>query len=366
MQLKSNWKETRQRFSAWWTGQNTDRPLIHLWAKRERPIGNPFPFEPYTDLSERYLNTEKMIAHRFELFNHYEPMAETYPELSLDMGAGSLALYMGSQPHFSADSLWFEPIEADYSVPGFLKLDPENHWYKTHLEMYKKAHEMIKGTDTIMSIPDMIEHLDTLASLRGTTDLCFDLFDSPEEVRAACETLNNHYKTCFDAFNVYCADETGGNSYTAFAIWGPGRTAKVQCDIAAVLSPELFREFAVPPLQDQCSWLDNSLFHLDGPECLCHVPALMEIEELNALQWTNGHNNPPAGEEIWDDLYRQVKEAGKGLWIALSDYEPEVAVSKADRLVRKFGAHGLYFLFPPMERKNADELLIKAERDWRT
>ncbi|MCL2362988.1 MAG: hypothetical protein FWC73_14400 [Defluviitaleaceae bacterium] len=364
MQIKTNWEETRQRFTAWWAGQSTGRPLLHIWTKREHPIPNNFSPQPYNTVEERYLNAEKITANYLDFFANHEPRGEGYPEVSLNLGAGSLALYVGSQPTFSKDTIWFEPVEGDYNTPGYLGLDPQNHWYKTHLDMHKKAKEMLKGTDALLSIPDIVEHLDILSSLRGTEAVCLDFYDFPEEVKSACKNLNRHYETCFDALNEYCIDETGGNSFTAFNIWGPGRTAKVQADIAAMLSPELFREFGIPAMKEQCGWLDNSLFHLDGPECICHVPALMEMEELNALQWTPGYSNPSAGEEIWDDMYAKVKDAGKGLWVSLYDYGEE-AVDKADRLVRKFGAQGFYFIFPHMERVDAEKLLIKAEREWK-
>jgi 5-methyltetrahydrofolate--homocysteine methyltransferase len=364
MQFKENWAETRELFSAWWSGQSTKRPLMNIWAKREPALANPYPAPPFSELRERYLNVEKIVGNQLEYFCGYEPLAEACPILPLDLGAGSLALYMGSQAYFNADSLWFEPVGLDYSDSDFLVFDPENHWYKIHLDMYLQAQSILRGSDAMLCVPDLVEHLDILASLRGTTALCFDLYDNPVRVKAACETLNAHYKICFDAFRALCTDETGGNAFTAFNIWGKGRTAKIQCDIAAMLSPEIFQEFAIPYLRDQCDWLDNSLFHLDGPECLCHVPALMEIEGLKALQWTSGHMNPHAGEECWDDLYSQVKAAGKGLWVGLYEYGPEGSVAKADRLVRKFGAQGFYFQFPPMEKKDAEALLLKAEREW--
>jgi hypothetical protein len=33
--------------------------------------------------------------------------------------------------------------------------------------------------------------------------------------------------------------------------------------------------------------------------------------------------------------------------------------------VRKFGGEGFYFQFPRMDRGEAEELLLKAEREWK-
>ena len=364
MQIKTNWDETYQMFDAWWSQKSTGRPMLNIWAKRSKPLSNPFAAPTFDNLKEQYFNTEKVVARHFERFCTHEPLAEAFPGISLDLGAGSLALYVGCEPYINVDSLWFETVSTDYSQPGFPILDENNKWLKTHIEMFQKAKEMVKDTDARLCIPDLVENLDILSSLRSTTTLCFDIYDNPDGVKSANERLNRHFETCFDAFNCYCADEAGRNAFTAFHILGQGRTAKIQCDIAAMLSPEQFQEFSLPWLEGQCGWLDNSMFHLDGPECLCHVPALMKIKELNALQWTPGLKNPFGGEECWDDLYRQVKEADKGCWVWLGDYEPKTAISKADRLVRKFGGKGFYFIFPQMERDDAELLLKKADTDW--
>jgi len=366
IQFKENWQETRERFSAWWANESSGRPPIYVTARREKPLINPYPPEPYSDVADRYLNTDKIIANQFEHLCNQELIAEAFPFMTLDLGAGSLALYTGSEPSFNADTLWFLPVMKGLPPDGKIPFDVKNEWYVRHLEMFKAAKEATKDTDIMLCVPDLVEHLDILSSLIGATELFEEFFENPDLVKAACSSLNEHFKTAFDAFNEYCIDkDTGWNAFTAFYICGPGRTAKIQCDLAAMISPKQFREFALEPLREQCQWLDTSLFHLDGPECICHIPALMEINELNAIQWTTGHGNPPSGEEVWYDLYKQVKDAGKSLWIALADYSPDIAIQKADELVRKFGAKGFYFLMPDMTRKEADALILKADREWK-
>ena len=55
----------------------------------------------------------------------------------------------------------------------------------------------------------------------------------------------------------------------------------------------------MPSLQQQCQKLDYTLYHLDGPDAIKHLDALMEIEELDALQWTPGAGKPDGGDELW-------------------------------------------------------------------
>lgn len=365
MQYKSNWSEARERFTAWWAHKSTGRPLINLWAVRDIPLlADEEPVEFHSD-AERYLNVDRIVRLYQREMAHAELLAEAMPDVSLNLGAGSMALYLGCEPDFRRESVWFEPCLTGYGDGGTVQFDPANRWFARHIEMYRQARALLAGTDILLSIPDIVENIDIISSMRGPQQTCYDMYDCPDAVKQAIWKINECYKPCYDAFYDICREGDGSSAYTAFAIWGPGRTAKVQCDHSAMISPGQFREFVLEPLREQCRWLDNSLFHLDGPACIVHAKALMEIAELNALQWTSGDGNPLGGEECWDGLYRTVKDAGKGMWVSLHGYAPDVAVEKADRLVRKHGAAGFYFHFPRMDRADADALLIKADKDWK-
>ena len=72
----------------------------------------------------------------------------------------------------------------------------------------------------------------------------------------------------------------------------------------------------------------------------------MEIKELDALQWICGAGKPDAGSEEWYPIWDAAHDAGKGLWIILQDGGPEDWARSAQKLVKRYGATGLYFLFP--------------------
>ena len=60
--------------------------------------------------------------------------------------------------------------------------------------------------------------------------------------------------------------------------------------------------------------LDTCIFHLDGPGAIRHLDTLLEIDELDAIQWVPGHGNPPA--KAWLAMLKKVQCAGKSLWIS--------------------------------------------------
>ena len=67
------------------------------------------------------------------------------------------------------------------------------------------------------------------------------------------------------------------------------------------------------------------MYHLDGVDATRHLTALLEIEELNAIQWTPGVGQPQGGDPGWFPLYKRIREAGKGVmpcWVEVNELKP--------------------------------------------
>jgi 5-methyltetrahydrofolate--homocysteine methyltransferase len=211
--------------------------------------------------------------------------------------------------------------------------------------MLRDAVALSRG-DYFVAIPDIIENLDILSAARGPQALCYDLADAPELVRAGVERVDSLYFDYYDRCYEITKDSDGASAYTAFAVLGRGKTAKVQCDFCALMSPDAFRELAAPSLRKQCRALDHSIYHLDGPDAIRHLDALMEIEELDALQWTCGAGRPDGANPMWYPIYDKAREAGKGLWVFIEDGGPSDWAKAAKQFVARYGTTGVYFLFP--------------------
>lgn len=117
----------------------------------------------------------------------------------------------------------------------------------------------------LLGPPDLVGNLDVLAALRDTQTLLTDLVERPEWVKDRLQEINRADFSIFERILELVRDESGGNAF-CFHLYGDGKTAKVQCDIACMLSPAMFREFVVGPLAEQCRYLDYSMFHLDGED----------------------------------------------------------------------------------------------------
>lgn len=365
MKYKDNWEETKERFKAWWNRSSIGRPLMKIEAKREKLLEELEEEQPFNTVEDFYLDVAENVK-RFRNYNRqYKMMADAFPHMPLNLGPGSMSTYLGSEPIFTWDTVWYTPIAKDgWDKIGYLKYDSENIWWKRHIDAIRTAREL-SNEDFLIDIPDIIENVDILSALRGPQQLCYDLMDIPNVISDYINQVDDLYFKYYDPIYELVKLDDGSSSYMAFDIWGPGKTAKLQCDFSAMMSPDQFREFVIPSLKKQCRQLDNSIYHLDGPDAIKHLDALMEIEELDVLQWTPGAGQPDSGYEGWYHIYDKVKAANKSLWIAIYDGELKDWVERADSIVKHYGADGMYFLFPRMNEADAVRLIEKAERDWK-
>jgi len=370
----NNWDNMRERFTAWWGHVPLEYPLMRITAAGKPAIGAPpagkpavgqtpaagAPPAPETrSLEAQYTDAARIVGQYRNYCETHWLLEDSFPSANLNLGAGSMALYLGCEPVFAPDTIWFKECIEDWDEYGGIEYDPDNKWWRLHLDMIRTA-KALAGGDFFVSIPDIVENLDILSALRRSQNLCYDLMDRPQTVHRAVEKIDDLYFKYYDAMYDIVKEPDGSSAYTAFNIWGHGRTAKIQCDFCALISPDQFREFVQPSLRRQCARLDNSLYHLDGPDAIKHVPALMEIDRLNGLQWTCGAGQPDGGCERWYPIYDQVRAAGKSLWVHFNDGGAADWVESAIRLIKRYGPGCFYFIFPDFGDKKQAEAAAEA------
>jgi hypothetical protein len=330
-----NWPRTRARFAAWWRHEGL---IVHITAPADEPraVSAPPVPEPAT-IEKAWLDPA------WRVWRAEQEMARTYfggdafPYFDTQIGPGSLGIFLGATPHFAPDTVWYEPFITDPDAVPALRFDPRDRWFLQHTALIEAGLRASAGR-YLVGMPDLIENVDTLAALRGAQPLMFDMIERPDWVSARVAEINQVFFDAFDALFGLIRDPWGGNAFSAFKIWGAGKTAKVQCDAAAMISPRMFRRFVVPALTEQCAWLDYSMYHLDGTQAVVHLDALLEIEPLKAIEWTPQAGRPQGGDPMWFDLYRYVLAAGKSMQAIL--VEPHEVVPLLDAV----GPKGLYIM----------------------
>ena len=381
---KVNMEAAKEKFRNYWAHKNTGRPLMCIIARRpeveQYSDGTPveggyldqicqgkyynMPEElKWKDMEDKYQNPQRIVDRYRYFCETHAFLGESFPNLNIDFGPGSLASYLGSEIGFKEDTVWFNKCLDSWDGVPKLTFDPENKWFKKHIQLAKDC-QALAGDDFYVDMPDLMENIDVLASLRGAQDILFDLLDEPEMIGERIQEVTDIYYEYYDRFYDIIKDEEGGNAYTVFQIWGPGRTVKLQCDFSAMMSPEDFRKYIQPSLRTQSENVDHVLYHLDGPAAIKHMDALMEIDGIDALQWTSGDAGPDGTLPDWDVIYDKAIAAGKSIWVKVYSGEFEDWIRNVDRRVNKNAPHSLFLLFPEMSMEQAAYLLDYADRNW--
>ncbi len=364
MRYKDNWVEASNKWRSYWKRENKGRPLMHVVSERTDKLDPERAAALRSiNMEDKYLTPSRMVERYRYYCETHEFLAESFPNMSVDLGPGSMAAYLGCEAVLQPNTVWFEECVEDWTAYPPLRFDSEAKWFKKHMEVFREA-KKLAGNDFSIAIPDIIENLDILASMRGAQNTIYDLCDEPEEMLKRVNEVTKLYFEYYDRFYEIAKDSDGGSCYTVFQIWGAGRTAKLQCDFSAMLSPELFRDFVQESLREQGRRLDNVLYHLDGPDAIKHMDALMEIDEIDALQWTSGDYAPDGAHEQWYPIYDKARTANKGLWVKVYGGDMSEQIKRVDNLVARYGSNALFLYFSPMKSGEAQMLLEHAERHW--
>lgn len=333
---KEDWPESRERFEAWWKGEGI---LLGSWgtglprAAGSR-LASSLPLPPESARARRTEPAYVAARIRGEMAAKSWP-GDILPVAWPDIGTVCLAPALGSGIEYGPDNVWYTSCIPDPEACPPLVLDPR-HPELVRLEAKVRETVRLADGDYFVGMPAMIPNLDVLAELRGAGDLLLDLYDRPEWIAARLAEIDAAWKTAYDRLYDIVKLPDGSMAFGYFMLWGPGKTGLLQCDVSANFSPAMFEEIVLPRLIDECAFLDYSMYHVDGHQCLGDLDAVLSLEDLDAVEWTPDPQVPSGGDPSWYPMYRRILEAGKSLWVA-NLRPPEIAP-----LLDAVGANGLY------------------------
>ena len=354
MKWKPDWPQVKDHFRRFW---DREGPIVYIEAPRTEPLeALPAAVKP-ADPAQWYIDPKLYCTRQLHSMANTFWGGDAFPHFPCYLGPGSLGTFLGAQPHFAFNTVWYEPCIGDPDAFGPIKFSQDNVWWKHHMAVLDEALRQSRGR-YVCGMPDLVENIDTLAAMRGNENLLMDLIERPEWVVDRVWEINEAFFAAFDLIYERIKDDEGGNTFM-FEIWGPGKTAKVQCDFSCMISPKMFDRFVVPALTEQCRWLDYSLYHLDGTTALQHLDSLLAIEPLDVIEWTPQSGRPGGGDPMWFEMYRRIKAAGKG--VQAVGVKPEEIVPLLDAV----GPEGVYAKGSAKDQATAEQVLEQVEKYYR-
>lgn len=348
--FKEDWVEARRRTEAWYAREIIDRCAVQIRAPRKGASPRKPPV--WASLEEKWTDIDAVLD-RFEAgARDVWYGGEALPLFMPNLGPNVLSAWLGCPLHFAETTTWTDPIIADWRTAPELKLNRRGRWWRWMTQATRLAAQRGKGK-FIVGITDLHGGGDGLAALRGTEALCSDLALDPEPVKKAEVFLRSLWFDVSDELYALSVSE-GQEGSGGFLGWGPGRTWPLQEDLFALISPAMGREFFMGAITEQARHLDNAIFHLDGPESLPHLDALLDIPELDGIQWQPGAAHMEMTQ--WIPLIQRIQSRGKCVLFRAAP--PEI-----EKILAATSARGL-MITTSVATEDEGRALLKKVGEW--
>ena len=370
---KQDWQELRQHFDDFWKREGYILSKWNGYVDTDR-VTCPDPERELVDIRERmeeiarrgswedfYLDPTLVAMHQRNAVGHGYYGGDLIPFSYCDWGTVTLAPMLGAEQHFSKDTVWYTHKEHPISPENdrSLVLRDDDPWFTMLRQLVRTGSEWAKNR-YLCGAPAVCGGLDVLAELRGASELCMDLVLEPEWVKEKLQEIDTVSRQAFHALYDIVKDDEGAMFHAFFMVWGRGKTSLIQCDFATLISEDMYREFMIPSILDAVSYLDYSLYHVDGPEALRTVDALLEIDGLDCIEFTPGPQVPQGGDPRWYPLYKKIKDAGKCVQAV------EMQAEEVIPLLDAVGPEGMYLMVNWRSKEEHDEVSRLVDRRYRT
>jgi len=222
-------------------------------------------------------------------------------------------------------SLWAEPCLDSLEHREPIRFDPGNPWLRKLLEFTRAMVQASNGRFPV-ALPQMRGPLDALAALRGAEQMSFDLLERPNEVRRILDELTTLWIEIARACLAEIPPFHGGY-VTRVKMWAPGPAITPQNDISTLISPAMYREFALPCDQRIMATFPYSSFHLHG-SAQHQIDGLLTLDNLTALEVHLEHTvgGPPLAVML--DAARRILAKKPLLLTALDLDTAELCISE--------------------------------------
>ena len=349
---KSRWDCLKNNYESWWTDK-IERPLFNVTIHGQDP-DRPMPEGISRGVFSQYeldVPVEVIIKHLDYQLSGMKYWGDGYPSYLPDFGAGVNAAFAGARHIVRPESVWFE-AESQMSFNQLkLRHQADNVVYRRIAEFYQKANAYFDGS-VVLGMTHLNNGIDIPARFFNGVDFCLGMIDNPEEIERL--VWENHA-----LFEFYIKDLSGMMfNNPGYTCWGNILANEpwmgTQSDFCAMIGPDHFDRFVLPELQACVKESPKyNFYHLDGREELIHLDKILEIPNLQVVQWVAGDGE--LADEAWMWLYKKIRDAGKKIWYM----GPE---ENLDRLAETLGSlKGVYWQVSG-SLKDEDRLLRTLER----
>jgi hypothetical protein len=345
----SDWEQRLARQDAFWDCAVIDRPVVKMACGKDAPE-RPWPAEKsYSSQHERWMDTERVVESAVAGAMNTEYLGDALPTAWPNLGPEVFSAFFGMEMEYTADTSWGIPVIEDWSDVGHVRFSEDNPYWKKLVEMTDALIEAGQGL-YYTGLSDIHPGGDALAAFREPIDLNTDLLMVPDAIRAMLDYVGETYAYVYDFFHDRL--RAAGQAITSWpGIVSTRKWYVPSNDFSCMISSKMFDEFFLPGIVEECRHMEACIYHLDGPDALRHLPSLLNIPELNAIQWVYGAGNGRASD--WLHVYKQCQAAGKGIQLG-------VGLDELDPIIENLKPEGVFMTVDIRHKEEAEEVLRRV------
>jgi hypothetical protein len=350
---KPDFEYAVQRVEAWFNHERLARPLVRFsehnadFSSAHSLAGRSWP-----NLKARWFDAEFQVDFFLESIRGRRFYGETFPVFCPNLGPNVYAAFHGVELEFGEVTSWIRHSVRDWDDLDRLVFDQQNEYFRGIEELTRVALEKCSGK-FMVGYTDLHGSLDCVADWCDPQQLCLDVMENPEKVRAMLRIANERFLPVFDHYDQRLKAH-GQLSVTWMGIPSRGKMHIPSCDFSALTSSDIFCKFYSPTLQCEVCHMTHNIFHVDGVGVLRHLDYILGLPQIQAIQWVQG-----VGDDLpimqWLHVIKRVQAAGKGIVVdlQLSELEPFISAMQPD---------GLYLCIAADEQIQPD--ILKRLEKW--
>jgi hypothetical protein len=309
--LKPDFEDVLERYEAWWDCEIIDRPLVSITYPS--PDRHPLPASHHSTHCERWFDTDYVVARRVCELRNTVFAADSLPIAYPNLGPEIFSAFYGCEMIYGDRTGWTEPCLSDWSPESLerLQLDEGGSYYRKLLELTDAFLDAGRG-QFIVGYTDLHGGGDAIAAFRDPQALLIDTLERPDEIKALCDRITTDFLHVYDFYHEKLT-AAGMPSTTWCAATSKGKFHVPSNDLSCMISDAAFEDLFIPGIIRECSHMDRCIYHLDGPQALRFLDRLLEIPEIDAIQWVYGAGN--GSWQDWVEVYEQIQAKGKAMQI---------------------------------------------------
>lgn len=307
-----------QRHEAFWEQDLVDRPLFIAYAdtNMKRSIDSRVGLLNQPDI---WFEEKKKDLEQCRV------LGDALPHIQLSLGPMPLANIWGGHRQINGDTIWTHAfINDEWTNAPDWQLGKLSEIWTQYLALLAKIVSDARGRYLIVA-PDWGVAGDLIATMRGTSETCIDIMQSPEKVKEAVESIYPVWLRAFrETYDIALSAGVGVCQW--LKLWSNKPYAICGCDISSLLGVEHFKEFFLPDIARQAKMIGRAIYHLDGPAAIRHLDAILEVPEIRAIQYSPP---PPYFSALpWIDVYKKIQDRGRSI-LLFCPPEEVLALSEA-------------------------------------